>query len=92
MEIEFDQNKRIKTLVERGLDFADAGKVFAGITATAPDTRKNYGEHRFITMGLLDGRMVVLVWTKRGEKRRIISMRKANEREQKRFTDRLGQG
>ncbi len=92
MNIEFDQNKRMKTLTERGLDFADADKVFSGITATAPDTRRDYGEQRFITMGLLDGRVVVLVWTKRGENRRIISMRKANEREQKRFTHGLGQG
>jgi uncharacterized DUF497 family protein len=36
-------------------------------------------------VGFLDGRMVVVAWTPRGEARRIISMRKANEREQERF-------
>ncbi|MBP7392707.1 MAG: BrnT family toxin [Zoogloea sp.] len=81
MRIEFDTEKRDKTLLERGLDFACAGEVFAGATVTLEDARQNYGEVRFITVGTLDGRMVVLVWTPRGEARRIISMRKANERE-----------
>ncbi|MBT9496661.1 MAG: BrnT family toxin, partial [Zoogloea sp.] len=77
MRIEFDTEKRDKTLLERGLDFACAGEVFAGVTVTFEDARQNYGEVRFITVGTLDGRMVVLVWTPRGEARRIISMRKA---------------
>jgi hypothetical protein len=47
-------------------------------------------EERFITVGPLDGRMVLLVWTPRGDARGIISMRKADEREQARYTHRLG--
>lgn len=90
MEIEFDPAKRMKTLEERGLDFARADEVFAGVTVTAPDTRINYNEPRFITFGLLDGRLLVLVWTQRGKVRRIISMRKANEREIATFTSLLG--
>ncbi len=43
--------------------------------------RQDYAEDRFITVGLLDTRLVVLVWTPRGEVRRFISMRKANDRE-----------
>ena len=85
MQIEFDEAKRAKTLQERTLDFADAAKVFAGATLDMQDGRAEYGEHRFISMGLLDGRVVVLVWTPRGEARRIISMRFANERERKQF-------
>ncbi len=81
MEIEFDASKREKTLEERGLDFARAGEVFNGRHFTGQDTRQNYTEDRFITVGLLDARLVVLVWTPRGEARRIISMRKANDRE-----------
>jgi len=87
--IEFDPLKRDKTLTERGLDFARAGEVFAGRHYTAEDDREGYGEPRFITVGLLDERMVVMVWTPRGEARRIISMRKANEREQARHAHRL---
>ncbi len=89
MFVEFDENKRRQTLAHRGLDFARAGEVFAGRHYTAQDERESYNEPRYITAGLLDGRMVVLVWTPRGEVRRIISMRKANAREQARYAHRL---
>ena len=85
MQIEFNPAKRDKTLTERGLDFTRAAEVFAGVNVTAEDARFDYGEPRFTTAGVLDGRMVVLVWTPRGEVRRIISMRKANERESSKF-------
>lgn len=81
MEIEFDDSKRDKTLLERGLDFAHAKTVFDGVHFTNRDLRLDYQENRFITVGWLDARLVVLVWTPRGEVRRIISMRKANDRE-----------
>lgn len=85
MIIEFDTEKREKTLLERGLDFADSAKVFAGLHFTARDDRVDYGEERFITVGYLDERLVVLVWTPRSEARRIISMRYANDREISRY-------
>ena len=68
---------------------ARADEVFAGNTITVEDDRMEYGEKRFITVGLLEERMIVLVWTPRGEARRIISMRKANAREQKTYQARL---
>lgn len=88
--ITLDPSKRDRTLEERGLDFVDAARVFAGDHLTSADDRHDYGEPRFISIGRLAGRMVVLVWTPRGEARHVISMRKANEREQRRFEDRLG--
>ena len=81
MRIEFDTAKRSATLKARGFDMARAGEVLAGATLTVEDDRQNYGEDRFITIGFLDARMVVLVWTRRDGAYRIISMRKANERE-----------
>jgi hypothetical protein len=66
--------------------------VFAGVTLDAPDERIDYGKTRIITVGRLVGRMVIVVWTQRGEARHVISMRKANEREARRFGERLGQG
>ncbi|MGV6987493.1 BrnT family toxin [Testudinibacter sp. P80/BLE/0925] len=87
--IEYDQLKRQKTLLERGLDFAHAEQVFHGTHFTAEDSRQNYGEIRYITIGTLAERLVVIVWTWRDKNRRIISMRKANEREQQRFTSYL---
>jgi uncharacterized protein len=80
--ITFDPAKRQKKLDERGLDFEDAPKVFAGTTYRWIDDRFDYGEVRTVTIGRLRGRMVVLVWTQREEFRHIISMRKANDREQ----------
>jgi uncharacterized DUF497 family protein len=73
----------------RGLDFQDAAKVFAGPTLTLPDERQDYGEGRYQTYGLLDGRLVMVVWTPRGEDRHVISMRKCNDREKARFQARL---
>jgi uncharacterized protein len=89
MKIEFDRAKRLATLENRGLDMAQADEIFAGNTITVEDDRREYGEKRYITVGLLKNRMVVLVWTLRGEARRIISMRKANAREQKIYQARL---
>jgi uncharacterized DUF497 family protein len=90
MGIIYDSAKRDKTLDERGLDFELAAEVFAGMTLTQPDLRTNYGEQRFTTAGWLHGRIIVMVWTPRGADRRIISMRKANERETKKLSAHLG--
>lgn len=85
MDISFDPAKRAAVLQRRGLDFADAGLVFAGRTVTVPDTRRDYGEDRFITAGHLGERCVVLVWTPRGNARRVISMRYAHAEEEERW-------
>jgi uncharacterized DUF497 family protein len=89
VRIEFDPTKRETTLEHRGLDMARAAEIFAGATLTIADDRKDYGEPRFITIGRLDGRMVVSVWTPRGAARRIISLRKANDREKALYGGRL---
>lgn len=86
MEIEFDQAKRDKTLQERDLDFARAREVFASVVVTIEDRRHDYAETRYISVGLLERRAVVLVWTLRGKARRIISMRYANDREKERYS------
>ena len=88
--IEFDELKRIQTLLNRDLDFARAGEVFSCTIHVFEDLRKSYGERRFITLGILDGRLTVVVWTVRGAKKRIISMRKANEREIEEYSQGMG--
>ena len=90
MQIEFDPIKRDKTLIERAVDFARAVEVFKGPLFNLADNRFDYGETRFITFGLLDTEWVILVWTPRGEARRIISMRYANEREIAKYTKLMG--
>jgi uncharacterized DUF497 family protein len=72
------------------MDFARAGEVFGAHHFTVEDSREDYGEPRYITVGSLDGRMVIMVWTPRGDARRIVSMRKANGREQARYAHRVG--
>ena len=90
MALTYDPTKRDWTLWVRGLDFTDAEEVFAGVTVDFEDNRADYGEQRCVCVGLLRDRMVVIVWTPRGYYRHIISMRKANEREQARCRERLG--
>ncbi len=68
---------------------ARAVEVFAGATLTVEDDRQEYREARFITIGCLDDKMIVLVWTQRGDACRVISMRKANERERRLYGPRF---
>jgi len=90
MRITCDSTKRQHTLQERGLDMRRAKEVFAGVHFTRADDRFDYGEPRFVTVGLLDSRLVVFVWTPRGTARRIISMRHCHEREAKRLRPYFG--
>ena len=82
MKLEWDEAKRQEVLLKRGLDFARANEIFDGAELTLQDDRTDYGEVRFNTFGSLDGRLVALTWTLRGDIRRVISLRKCNDREQ----------
>jgi uncharacterized DUF497 family protein len=90
VRITYDPAKRDKTLAERGLDFAQAAKVFFGQSLTLLDDRQDYGESRFQTYGLLGRRLVMVVWTQGGADRHAISMRKCNASEKARYQSRLG--
>ena len=83
--ITYDPPKRLATLSERGLDFEDAEQVFRGPSVSFLDERVDYGEVRIVTVGRLRGRLLIVVWTPRGEDRHVFSMRKANDREQARY-------
>ena len=89
MRIEFDQEKRNRTLASRGLDFRDAGLVFEQAHFDRVDDRKDYGETRVVSTGVLNQAVVVMVWTERVGARRIISMRKADNDERKKYFERL---
>jgi len=88
--LDWDEDKRALTLQHRELDFAQAAEVFAGVTLTVEDDRQDYGETRYQTYGRLGGAIVQIVWTRRGDARRIISMRKCNGREKQKVEERLG--
>jgi uncharacterized DUF497 family protein len=87
--VTFDPEKQEENLRKHGLDFLDAVQVFKGRTLDREDIRRDYGETRMQTIGFLSGRMVLVAWTQRDDTRRIISMRKANAREQATYRDRF---
>lgn len=85
MDIEFDETKRRQNLAKHGLDFSDFPKIFRRKHRIVCDIRRDYGEKRFIVVGLLASRLVVAAYTRRRTAYRVISMRKANSREQAAF-------
>ena len=79
---EWNETKNRANISKHGLSFEDANIVFSGPCVTFEDTRYDYDEKRFVTLGSLAGRVVVIAHTPRDENTRVISMRKANSREQ----------
>ncbi|MGL5135058.1 MAG: BrnT family toxin [Planktothrix sp.] len=89
MEFEWDEAKRLTNLRKHGIDFIDVAIVFEGDIVTVEDERFNYGEQRFVTLGLLQRRVVVIVHTERENFTRIISARKATKYEQQIYFEQL---
>lgn len=85
MKIEFDPDKDVINRRKHGLSLADAEHMDFDTAVYAPDDRYGYGEDRTRTLGLLDGRLHMLVFTMRGDALRAISLRKANLKEVKRY-------
>jgi uncharacterized protein len=84
MEFEWDERKNQANITKHELDFADAVKVFRIPLRISLDRRQDYGEERWIGLGMLDGRVVLVVFTEPDEKTiRIISLRKALPYERK---------
>nr|VFJ95529.1 MAG: hypothetical protein BECKH772A_GA0070896_100883 [Candidatus Kentron sp. H]VFJ96339.1 MAG: hypothetical protein BECKH772B_GA0070898_100903 [Candidatus Kentron sp. H]VFK02229.1 MAG: hypothetical protein BECKH772C_GA0070978_100853 [Candidatus Kentron sp. H] len=85
MRFTWHEPKRQANLRNRGVDFADARRVFAGPTFTFEDDREDYGERRWVTLGLLGMKVVVIVHTETENEIRVISMREADNHEQRLF-------
>ena len=85
MKFIWHEAKRKTNLKKPGVDFVDAQKVFAGSTFTFEDNRDNYGEQRWVTLGLFGMKVIVIVHTETLDEIRIISMREANKNEQQLF-------
>ena len=78
---EWDETKSAATRQERGFDFAFASHIFEGPTLEREDLRFHYGEERMRAIGKVEARMLFVVYTWRGEIRRIISARDADRKE-----------
>lgn len=89
MRFEWDEAKRLANLDKHGIDFIDVSDVFDGDIVTVEDERYSYGERRFVTFGLLQGRVIAVVHTDRDESVRIISARKATKNEQRTYFQEL---
>src|SRR5271157_1001996 len=86
---EWDDEKHLKNKVERGLGFDTASEIFSGFHLEWLDDRFNYGEERFIALGMVENRVLVVVYTWRQGRRRIISARKANKDEKATYEEGL---
>jgi len=85
MDCEWDEEKNRSNLAKHGIDFADAVRVFNGPTIEYMDDRVDYGEPRFIALGLIDSAVIVVVYTLRKDRIRIISARKATRYERQKY-------
>ncbi|NEX22912.1 BrnT family toxin [Thiorhodococcus mannitoliphagus] len=83
--ITWDETKRHGNLAKHGLDFADAETIFDGPMLTIEDASEGYWEQRLKTLGILGGRVVVLVWTEGDAGPHLISLRYGDKRETKDF-------
>ena len=90
MRYSFDPAKQASNLGKHGFDLADAKKVIeSGRTVTFEDRRFAYSEERFVTLGPLGDKLVVVVTTETEEHIRVISMRKAERHEQVLYRENL---
>ena len=89
MEYEWDEAKRVANLRKHGIDFTDVPIVLDGDIVTVEDDRYSYGEQRFVTFGLLQGRVIAVVHAERQDSTRIISARKATKYEQRIYFQQL---
>ncbi len=87
MKIEWDDDKRDRTLRERGLDFASVADAEWDAALTVEDSRAEYGETRFVSLVSIHARLCVVAWCRRGDALRVISLRKANARERRLYDE-----
>ena len=86
MQFVLDADKQTINLRKHGIDIRDAAYVFLDTRRLdAADERKDYGEERRVVLGAVEDRLWVVVYTRRADAIRLISARKANEREKKRY-------
>jgi uncharacterized DUF497 family protein len=85
VEIEFDPNKDQANRLKHGVWLALAAEMDLGAAIIEPDQRRRYGEERLVALGPISGQLYLLAFTMRGEVMRVISLRKANARERRRY-------
>jgi uncharacterized protein len=90
MEFEWDEAKAGRNIAKHGVPFEYAARVFLDLhRMDIEDARRDYGEERRITLGAIEGRLFAVAYTLRGKIVRLISARKANERERRNYDETL---
>lgn len=88
MNFEWDEAKSEACFTQRGFDFAYVARAFFDSNRIVhADTRHCYGEERYQLMGMIEQRLFVVIYTPRHDAMRIISARKANQREVRHYED-----
>jgi uncharacterized protein len=91
MTFEWDEDKNQANIRNHQIDFADVPPLFDGPMFVMLDTRRDYGEERFIGIGLLHNAVAVVVFVEmRQDTIRLISARKATRHERERFQEEIG--
>ncbi|HEY7334931.1 MAG TPA: BrnT family toxin [Bryobacteraceae bacterium] len=90
MEFEWDENKRRVNLAAHGIDFVAAARIWEAPVIERPSPQTHHNEERFIAVGKLASRVIAVVFTWRGEKRRLISARAARRNEREDYYDAIG--
>jgi uncharacterized protein len=92
MLLEWYAQKRLENLSKHGIDFLDAKEIWQGEVLEVPSEQQEHGEQRHIAYGMLEGRIIAVVFTWRGEARRLISARRARRHERQDYHDVFGTG
>ncbi|MCL2876621.1 MAG: BrnT family toxin [Betaproteobacteria bacterium] len=87
--ITYDEDKRQSNIASHGLDFIGCDAVFDGPMVSWEDVRESYGEQRINALGFLNGSVVHITYTERGENLHVISLRKAEKHEIRYFAQEL---
>ena len=85
MNFEWDEAKNQANLLKHSIDFEAAIKIYDGFVYTFQDTRANYGEDRFASIGVIAGMEITVIFTPRGENKRIISARRSRLAERRKY-------
>lgn len=88
---EWDEAKRRSNLAKHDVEFAEIFAMFEGHLVEERDDRRDYGEERWLAYGEAEGRVIAVVYTWRGNRRRLISARRARADERKKYYARLAQ-
>ena len=93
MTFEWDEAKNRSNVRKHSLDFVDAEEMFRGFLLVRPDLRKDYGEERWIGIGMIRGRVAFVAFTELSHDTvRIISLRKADHEARKEYEKAIQNG